>query len=145
MSVVVKLEEFRFVDGSDSELSLDGRDERWTLEESAGEGVDGLWEFLDVIEGIVQPQDGHILLPGTLLRLDETGSSVNADDQTAGNLWVEGSRVTCLLDSENSPDPCDDFVRGWVGWLVEVDDTGADIRLEVTLKWRATVWDWGEV
>lgn len=32
-----------------------------------------------------------------------------------------------------------------VGGFVEVDDTGADVGLEVTLEGRSTGRDWGEV
>lgn len=36
MAVVVKLDEFALVDGTDTELAFNGRDEWRTLEESAG-------------------------------------------------------------------------------------------------------------
>jgi hypothetical protein len=42
-------------------------------------------------------------------------------------------------------DPSDDLVTGGVGRLVKVDDTGRDVRLEVTLQGRAAVGDRGEV
>lgn len=50
-------------------------------------------------------------LTGTLLRLDEAGRAVDADGQAASDLGVERSRVTSLLDAENTTDPSDDFVR----------------------------------
>lgn len=39
---------------------------------------------------------------------------------------------------EDSLHPCYDFVTGRIGGLVEVDDTGADVGLEVTLERRST-------
>ena len=38
-----------------------------------------------------------------------------------------------------------DLVTGRVRWLVEVDDTGADVRLEVTTEGRAASGNRGEV
>lgn len=46
---------------------------------------------------------------------------------------------------KDSLHPSHDFVTGRVGGLVEVDHTGADVRLEVTLERRSTGRDWGEV
>lgn len=42
-------------------------------------------------------------------------------------------------------DPSDDLVGGWVRWLVEVDNSGRDVGLEVSLQWSASIWDWSEV
>jgi hypothetical protein len=36
-------------------------------------------------------------------------------------------------------------VTGRVGRLVEIDNTRADVRLEVALQRRAAIGDWGEV
>lgn len=36
-------------------------------------------------------------------------------------------------------------MRGRVGRLVQVDDTGANVRLEVALQWRAAIGNGGEV
>lgn len=41
--------------------------------------------------------------------------------------------MTCLVDSQYFLDPRDNFVRGWVGRLVEVDNTRADVGFEVCL------------
>lgn len=46
---------------------------------------------------------------------------------------------------ENSLHPCDDFVGTGVGGLVEVDDTGGDVTLDVALQRRSTARDGGEV
>lgn len=42
-------------------------------------------------------------------------------------------------------DPSDDLVRGRVRGLIEVDDTRANVRLDVALEGRAAVGDRGEV
>lgn len=46
---------------------------------------------------------------------------------------------------KNALDPSDDLVRGRVGRLVEVDDTRADVLLEVALQRRAAIGDGSEV
>ena len=46
--------------------------------------------------------DADILLSSSLLGLDETGSAIDADDEAAGDLGVEGAAVTSLLDSADS-------------------------------------------
>ena len=73
---------------------------------------------------VVQADDAHILLSGTLLGLDETGGAVDADDEAAGDLGVEGAAVAGFFDAEDAAEPCDDFMGGGVGRFVEVDDAG---------------------
>lgn len=71
----------------------------------------------------MQSEDGDVLLSGTLLRLDKSGRSVDADDEASSDLGVERTGVTGLLDSKDPTEPSDDFVRRRVRRLVEVDDT----------------------
>lgn len=100
VTVIVKLDELALVDGSDTELALDGRDQRGTLEERTGEGLEGTGELgLAAGQLVVQADDGDVLLSSTLLRLDQTSGAVNADNQTSCNLGVEGSAVAGLLAS----------------------------------------------
>ena len=42
VAVVVKLEQLAFVDGTDTQLTLDSRDERRALEKSTSQGFDSL-------------------------------------------------------------------------------------------------------
>jgi hypothetical protein len=100
VTVVVELDELALVDGSDTELTLDGRDQRRTLEERTGEGLESAGELsLTTGQLVVEADDSHILLSGTLLRLDKTSGAVNADNQATGNLGIEGTAVTSLLTS----------------------------------------------
>jgi len=122
-SLVVELDQVGLVDGSDSKLPLDGGDERRSLEEGTGEGLEGSSEGLLVLKGGVESKDGDVLLSGSLLGLDESSGSVDADEEASSDLGIEGSRVTGLLTSEDSSKPSDDFVGGGVGGLVEVDDS----------------------
>lgn len=103
LPLIVELVELALVDGTDTELALDGGDERGTLEESTSEGLEGTRELgLAAGELVVQADDADVLLTSTLLRLDETGRAVNADDQATSDLGIEGSRVTGLLDAAMS-------------------------------------------
>jgi len=49
----------------------------------------------------------------------------------------------------NSPqdtlDPGDDFMTGWVGRLVEIDHTRGNVGFDVALERGASIWDWSEV
>jgi hypothetical protein len=125
LALVVELEELARVDGADTELPLDSRNKRRALEKSTSEGLEGARELcLSTRELAVQTEDCNIFLSCTLLALHETGSAVNADNQASSDLGIESSGVTSALDTEHALKPCHDFVRGRVGGLVEVDDTG---------------------
>jgi hypothetical protein len=146
LSLIVELVEVALVDGSDTELSLDGRNKRRTLEESTSEGLEGTGELLLATgELVVKSDDTDVLLTGTLLGLDQAGGAVNADNQTSSDLGIESTGVTSTLATENALDPGNDFVRRGVGRLVKVDDTGGDVRLEVTLEGGCASRDGGEV
>lgn len=73
----------------------------------------------------------HVFFSRGLLRLDETGGAIDADDETPSDLRVKCSRMSRLFDTEDPFDPGDDLVTGWVGGFVEVDDTGGDVIFEV--------------
>jgi hypothetical protein len=99
LPLVVKLVEVALVDGTDTKLTLDGRDQRGTLEKRTGEGLESARKLrLAAGELVMKADDANVLLSGTLLGLDETGGAVNADNQTSSDLGVEGSAVTSLLN-----------------------------------------------
>ena len=146
LALVVELEELAGVDGADTELSLDSRNKRRALEESTSESLEGARELcLSTGELAVQTEDCNIFFSCALLALHETGGAVNADNQTSSDLGIESSRVTGALDTEHALEPCDDFVGGRVGGLVEVDDTGGDVGGQVAAERVATGGDRGEV
>jgi hypothetical protein len=100
LPLIVEFVKLALVDGSDTELTLDGGDERGTLEESTSEGLECACKLgLATGQLVVQANNANVLLSGTLLRLDETGSAVNAHNQTSSDLGIEGSRVTSLLNT----------------------------------------------
>jgi hypothetical protein len=119
VALIVKLVQVALVDGTDTELALDGRNQGRALEQRTGKSLQGAAELsLATGDLVVQADDTDILLTGTLLRLDQTSSAVNADDQAASDLGVKSTAVTSLLGSmENQLVRIDGFVRttGWDG------------------------------
>jgi hypothetical protein len=100
VALIVELVQLALVDGTDTELTLDGRDQGRTLEESTSEGLEGTAELgLATGDLVVQTDHADVLLTGTLLGLDQTGGTVNADDQTSSDLGIKGTTVTSLLGS----------------------------------------------
>jgi hypothetical protein len=99
VAVVVELEQLDLVDGSNTELTLDGRDKRGTLEESTSEGLESALDLLLGLDLVVETENADVLLSGSLLGLDETGGTVDTNDQTSSDLGVKGSGVTSLLTS----------------------------------------------
>ncbi len=59
----------------------------------------------------MKADDADVFLPRALLGFDESGSTVDADDETAGDFRVEGAGMTGLVDAEDAFEPGDDFVR----------------------------------
>lgn len=168
VAVVVELDQLAVVDRTDTELTLDGRNEGRSLEEGSGESFDRSREGLLGLDRCVKTKDADVLLTcsrgvlgeqntrgreakqenrrtGTLLRLDQPRRAVDTDGQATRDLGIERSRVSSLLAAQDPADPSDDLVRRRVRGLVEVDHTRLDVRLEVTLQRRGTSGDGGEV
>ena len=82
-----------------TQLSLDGRDKWWSLEEGTCECFERSRELsFAAWEPVVESYDAYVFFPGTLLGLDKTSCAVEANDQAACDFWIEGSTVTCLLN-----------------------------------------------
>lgn len=100
VTVIVELNELAFMDGSDTELALDGGDQGRTLEERTGEGFERASELgLAAGQLVVKADDGDVFLSSTLLRLNETGGAVDANNQASGDLGIEGAAVASLFAS----------------------------------------------
>jgi hypothetical protein len=113
-------------------LSLDGGNKRRSLEKGTGQCLESSGKSLLVGEGIVESDDGNVFLSCSLLRLDESCSSVDTDNQTSSNFRVESSRVSSLFNSKDSLHPSDNFVRRGVGRLVEINNAGPKISVHPT-------------
>jgi hypothetical protein len=100
VSVVVELDKLALVNGSDTKLALDGRNQRGSLEERTGESLESAGELgLAAGQLIVKADDSHIFLSGTLLRLDKTSGTVNANNQATSDLGIKGTTVSSLFAS----------------------------------------------
>jgi len=123
VTLFVVLNELGLVDSSDSELLLDSRDERRSLEAGTLKSVNSLLELLDLVDALMELDNGDVLFTSRLLGLNESSGVVDADDEASSNLRVQSSGVTSLLNLQDFLDPGNDLMGRGVGWLVEVDDT----------------------
>jgi hypothetical protein len=132
VAVIVKLDKLALVDGADTELTLDGGNKRRALEQRTGEGLEGLGESsLAAGHLVMETDNANVLLSGTLLGLDETGSTINTDNQAASDLGIEGTGVASLLNTEHALEPGDNLVGRGVGGLVKVDNTAGNVGLDI--------------
>lgn len=146
VAVVVELDKLGLVDGTDTQLTLDGRNQRRALEEGASELLEYTGKLcLAAGNLVVESHNRDILLSGTLLGLDKTCGAVNADNQTSSDLGVESTAVTSLFYAKHALHPGDDFVGRGVRGLVEVDDTRRDVALDITHVRLAAMGDRREV
>jgi hypothetical protein len=96
--IVVELKKLALVDGADTELALDGGNERRTLEQRAGQSLQSASELgLAAGDLVMETDHANVFFSGALLRLHEAGCAVDADDQTSGNLGIEGAAVASFL------------------------------------------------
>jgi len=145
VALFVVLNELGLIDSSDSELLLDSRDKRRSLEAGTLEGVDGLLELLDLVNALMELDNGDVLFTGRLLSLDESGGVVNANNEAASDLRIQSSGVTSLVNLQDFLDPGDDLVGGWVRGLVEVDDTVLLQDVDGTVRGGVTARERSEV
>lgn len=106
----VKLNKLALVDGSNSEITLDGSNDWRSLEQSSTQSLQSLGNLFLVLDWTVESDNANVLFAGGLLGFDETGGLLNADDQAAGYLGVKSTRVASFLDTEDALDPGDNFV-----------------------------------
>jgi hypothetical protein len=90
-------------------------------------------------------EDTDVFFTGGLLRLDEARGVLDADDEAASDLGIEGAGMAGLLDLEDLLDPGDDLVGRGVGWLVEVDNTVVLQDIDGALGGRKSTGERGEV
>ncbi len=57
------------------------------------------------------------------MRLDETSSTIDANYEGTSNFRIESSTVTSFIYLEDLFNPSNNFVRRWIGWFVQIDDT----------------------
>lgn len=88
IALLVVVKHLGLVDGADTELLLDGGDQGRSLEDGASQGHQGLLDLLDLVNVLVELEDGDVLLTSGLLSLNQAGSIVNAGNQATGDLGI---------------------------------------------------------
>jgi hypothetical protein len=58
---------------------------------------------------------------------------------------MEIEKLKVLSSPKHALHPRDHFVTRWVRGLVEIYDTGADVRLKVALEWGASIGNGSEM
>ena len=111
VALVVVLNQLSLVDSPNTKLLLDGGDKRRPLEARALKGVERFLKLLDLVEALMELDDGNVLFTSGLLCLDKPCCVVNADNEAASDLRVKGARVASLVDLEDFLDPGDNLVR----------------------------------
>lgn len=111
LAIIVELNQLTLVNCSDTKLSLHGRDEWGALEECTCERLQRACQLCSSTrELVVEPKDCNVFLSGTLLTLHQSRGTVNADDQAACDLWIEGTGVTGAVDTKDAFEPRDYLV-----------------------------------
>lgn len=82
MLLLIVLQQCALVDRADTKLLLDGRDERGALVDGSSELLKSLRECLSRC-GAVATNDSNVLFTSRLLRLDQSGRTVNAYQEIA--------------------------------------------------------------
>ena len=86
VALVVELKESRLVDGTDTQLTLDGRDQRRALEQCTTEMLKSRRKsLLASLDSSVEADDAKVLLSSSLLRLDKARRTVNAGKCNVSN------------------------------------------------------------
>ena len=81
MPIVVEFQQSAFVNRPDTELSLDSRNEWWTLKQRASQCFQSSRKLCFTTgQLVVKPDHADVFFPGTLLRFDKTGGTVETDD-----------------------------------------------------------------
>ena len=100
MAVIIEFVELGLVDSTDTELTLDGGNQWWALEQSSGQSLKRASELgLATGDLVVESDNANVFLSGTLLRLHETGGTIDTDDETTGDLGIQSTAMTSLFRS----------------------------------------------
>ena len=91
VSCFIILNELNLIDRSDTKLFLDSRNERWALEAGTCESIQSFLNLLDLVNTLMELEDGHVLLSSRLLSLDKPGGIIDADDEAARHLWIKSA------------------------------------------------------
>ena len=110
VSLFVVLNDLALIHSPDSQFLLHSGNQGWSLEDGSGQLLEGLVQLLGLVDGLMELDHCHILLPGRLLGLDQPGRIIDTHYQTPGDLGIQGATVTRLVHLKDLLDPGDDLV-----------------------------------
>lgn len=97
---IIELIKLALVNSSNTELTLDSRNQWWALEKGTGQSLKSPSKLGFTTRDLVMKADHtHIFFSRALLRLHQASCPINADDQTAGNLRVKSATMASLFGS----------------------------------------------
>jgi hypothetical protein len=88
VTLLVVVEELGLVDGTDTELLLDGGDQRRSLENGTGESQESLFDLLDLLNMLMKLDNSNVLFTSRLLSLNESGGIVNTGNEATCDLGI---------------------------------------------------------
>ncbi|GAU98490.1 hypothetical protein RvY_09628-2 [Ramazzottius varieornatus] len=100
--------------------------------------LDSLVNLLLVVNRSMEFNDSNVLFTCTLLTLNKSRCTLDADNQATSYFGIECSRVTSLLYSQDTFYPRSYFVTGGIRRFVQVNEATTDVFFNVSLMWRAS-------
>ena len=88
VTLLVVVEELGLVDGTDTELLLDGGDQRRSLEYGTSESQESLFDLFDLLNMLMKLDDSNVLFTSRLLSLNESGGIVNTGNEATCDLGI---------------------------------------------------------
>ena len=85
---LIILNKLDLIDRSYTKLLLDSGNERWALEAGTSERVQSFLYLLDLVNTLMELEDGDVLLTSRLLSLDQPGGIIDADNEAARHLGI---------------------------------------------------------
>ena len=119
---LVKIEKLGLVDGPNAQFFFNCGNKRGLLEDRTCQALNCVGKLGFIVNMVMKFDHGNVLLTSGLLCLNQSSRVVDAHNQAASDLGVEGSGVPSFFHLKNVLDPGDNFVGRWVGGLVEVDN-----------------------
>ena len=88
VSCLIILNKLDLIDRPDTKLLLDSGDERRALEAGTSERVQSFLNLLDLVNTLMELEDGNVLLSGRLLSLDQPCGIIDAHNEATCHLGI---------------------------------------------------------
>ena len=91
ITLLIVVEQLALIDGADTQFLLHCRDQGWSLEHGSSQLQQGLLDLLNLVNVLMELDDCDVLFTSGLLGLNEAGGVVDACDEAACDLGVQGA------------------------------------------------------